>query len=133
MTGQEGILFARFGIDKERLSANRVYPKLFQPDKYGALSVLACDGLEESQIEDAGKRTARKRRLPLFGWAMLTRAFIQDIAKLTVTIDNTPYCRHATISGWAEDRNIRRATQQQLAVESSKQKHVLVEPYIPPP
>ena len=119
MTGDEGISFARFGFEKVRITANRVHRKLFEPRKDGTLSVYAIDELSPQDILAAGERTATHNQKILFGWATITRPVV-EAKKLTLWIDNHPYCRHATISGWPEDRSACLETQQFLAANCSK-------------
>ncbi len=106
MTGQEGGLFARFGMEKDRITANRVHRKLFEPRKDGTLSVYAIDDLSPQEILAAGERTAKHNQKPLYGWATITRIIVEE-KELTLRIDNHPYRRHATIGGWPEDRSVR--------------------------
>ena len=129
MTSAGGMRFARFGIERDKITKNRVHHKLFEPRKDGRLSVQSIDSLDRPQIEEIGERVARESNKTLYGWAVITRSLVDEI-KLTVCIDNNPHIGHATLTGWPEERNLRLDIQKILAanccrilLEKSKPSH----------
>ena len=119
MTIEDGDLFARFGIERDKITVKRVHRKLFEPRKDGTLSVQNIDGLDYSEIKEAGKRIAEINQKQLYGWAKITRALVENV-KLVLLIDNDPCPGHATISGWPEERHLRLDKQQFLATNCCK-------------
>lgn len=117
ITGNNGKLFARYGVEKGRITNSRVKPKLFEPRKDGTLSVHLIDMLSRSEVIAIGECIAKKRKKTLYGWGEITRLFVEEI-KLTLYVDNDPCPGHAIIGGWPKERNAIRDKQKELAENS---------------
>ena len=117
ITGNSGKSFARYGIEKGKITENRVKPKLFEPRKDKTLSVQNIDDLDHPQIKSIGECVASKNDKTLYGWAKITRSLVEEI-KLSLYVDNDPCPGHAIISGWPEERHLCRDKQKLLAASS---------------
>ncbi len=118
MTAKNGNLFARYALEKNKITkSKRVKPKLFEPKKDGTLSVQKIDSLNKHDIQATGNEVAKERNKSLYGWAKITRSVFEGL-ELMVCIDNNPRPGHTTISGWPKEREVILDIQKLLASAS---------------
>ena len=118
-SANSGVLFARFGIESNKIKKNKTSYKLFEPKKDMTLSVQNIDDLDCPQIKVIGESVAKENNKTLYGWARFTRSLVEDI-NLILCIDNIPHDGHAIISGWPQDSVECLAKQHTLAEESQR-------------
>ena len=117
MTGKDGILFARFALESNKIKKNTVPHKLFEPRRDRTLSVQAIDGLNCLSIKSIGKSVANISGKRIYGWAEIKRSVIEGV-NLELCVDNNPRCGHATIRSWPEELGSRKLLQKKLALAS---------------
>ena len=111
--------FARFAIEKDRVTKTKVKPKLFQPRKDLTLSTKAVDDLSFDEIEAAGNRFRNSQNEScLFGWAKTERCIFEQEG-LQIFTDNHPEEGHTKIKCWPPEKQFQLDKQKIMAEASS--------------
>lgn len=102
-------LIARFGIDKGKLTQERVRPKAFEPNGDFEVSIFSITGLSHEGVlcigKQVGKEIAQERgqSVRLFGWARFQMSLVVSVGLLVERDDSCDYGDHANIIGWPKD------------------------------
>ena len=106
-------LFARFALEKGRVTQDYAKPKLFEPNKDGELSIFDVVGLSCREKCKLGIPVAKSQNKKLYGWGVVSCKQIKGVGLEIDRDDNPP--RHANILGWPEAPEDRKSKQQELA------------------